>query len=504
MQSASSSSTTRQWVDLTADDAAQPTAREEQLQLEIATLRAQLQAQQSSTARDPLPRWLSRSAAEAALIDFLADTRAPADDVERCLQAFPVGALASSSASFHRACYETLLDDVSSAAVLATLLSKLEVLRRFHLPCPADVWRQQRKLECMELVCATLGQEGLGRLLAGLVRCLAPGTAAASTADLYTKLDGADMLLVARVMAVEGALTLSARRQTLIAVVHYARHGPLEQLTQELSALPAADKDSLVNSSHHGFPLLFQPLIGARPSGWLDRLRVLLLAGARADMSIYAPWNCSALHMLVYRTEGAAAGDRRSAAAVVREESLLVDAIRLLLHHGGRLVINLEDSGGRAAAVKQRTALVQAASGGHFRVCEQLLAAGAAVDQPDSAGQNALELLFYLKHSHLPAHRSASAAYSCMDLYALVNRHGLAAMLSDEMREDCKQCRTCRYLLASVEPEEEEQEEEEEEQEETSVTAGDAHMRSTTGQRLRLLQAKQSNSLQKLMQRMHV
>src|SRR5687767_3921451 len=57
-------------------------AREMQLQREIAALRAQLQQQALARSPAPATRWSSRSTAEAALIDFLADTHASASDAE--------------------------------------------------------------------------------------------------------------------------------------------------------------------------------------------------------------------------------------------------------------------------------------------------------------------------------------------------------------------------------------------------------------------------------------
>jgi hypothetical protein len=93
---------------------------------------------------------------------------------------------------------------------------------------------------------------------------------------------------------------------------------------------------------------------------------------------------------------------------------------------------------------------MQAASAGRFQVCLLLLSAGADADLADSDGNTVLDLLFYLKHSHLRAHQVASAGYSCMDLYGMVNQYGLGGLLSAELREDCRDCGTCSYLLASV------------------------------------------------------
>jgi hypothetical protein len=152
--------------------------------------------------------------------------------------------------------------------------------------------------------------------------------------------------------------------------------------------------------------------------------------------------------MLCYNAKaGAAAGERP-------KEAQLVRAAQLLLAHGAGAVMDQADAGGSGsgAAVHGRTALLVAAADGRLQLCELLLSVGAAADRQDSEGQSVLDLLFYLKHSHLASHRSASASYSCMDLYALALRRGLAAagLLTAELRDDCRGCGACRYLLASL------------------------------------------------------
>jgi hypothetical protein len=428
----------QQQIDLTRDDDDAPSApkrpiaaaspREEALLLEIAALKQLVNQRPAST--EPQGTLASRT---AALVDFLSDARSSASEVDRFLSHFPVAAAAGA-----RVFYEALVDDVQAAS-LASILAKLAVLQRYRIRCPREVWRMQTRVESMEMQASLLGQEDLGRLLAALFVTMDP--APPGGAEFLLKLDGADLLLVAKSLAERGILRLPLSQQRLLAIVHYARHsGPLSHLREALRG-----SESLVNGSHNGFPILFQPLIELR-SGWLERLRLLLQAGAEADV-VYAPWNCSALHMLVYNKTG---GRSRPA------ESALVEATRMLLEKGATRVLNRLDIGS-SSGVKQRTALMQAASDGRFAVCTLLLQAGADADLSDSQGQTVLDLLFYLKHSHLHVHRIASAGYSCMDLYGLVNRFGLQGLVDEELREDCRGCGTCRYLLASVEVEEEEE-----------------------------------------------
>ena len=109
--------------------------------------------------------------------------------------------------------------------------------------------------------------------------------------------------------------------------------------------------------------------------------------------------------MLCYRKAGQSAAQHRVA------ESQLVEAAQLLLQHGARFVLNLTDRDEDASRVHGRTALMQAAADGRLQLCDTLLAAGAAIDVRDSDDQSGLDLLFYLKHSHLRVHRQASAGY---------------------------------------------------------------------------------------------
>jgi hypothetical protein len=204
----------------------------------------------------------------------------------------------------------------------------------------------------------------------------------------------------------------------------------------------------LLDAPHQGFPILFQPLIECH-AGWLARLGVLLRAGADAA-TVYAPWNCSALHMLFYRKFAGSSSRKIS-------EATQVQALQLLLQHGAKAVLNLADRGGSAssdessasAAPTQRTALLQAASAGRFQACRTLLAAGADADLVDSSHQSMLDYLFYLKHSSWSAHRRATMGYTCMQLYGLVNDFRLYTLVSDELEQDCRSCGRCRFLLAS-------------------------------------------------------
>jgi hypothetical protein len=191
-------------------------------------------------------------------------------------------------------------------------------------------------------------------------------------------------------------------------------------------------------------------------------------------------------------------------------ESLLVEATQLLVSRG--CALNVVDAGS-ARGVHQRTALMQAASDGRFAVCTVLLAAGADPELWDSNEQSVLDILFYLKHSRVQAHRTASAGYSCMDMYGLVNRFHLGALLDAELRGDCRECGTCRYLLATVpdpapsssDEDELEQEEDEAEEEQASQHAGssDSSQRMSIGARMRVA-APVSNSIDSLFQRLRL
>ena len=298
-----------------------------------------------------------------------------------------------------------------------------------------------------------------------------------SCADLFAKLDGADLLLVACSMSLP--LGLAPRLVTQLRVVHYARHGPVEALREALEAGGEADSEAaLASSSHNGFPMLFQPLLEMRGPGWVDRLRVLLQAGAPGD-AVYAPWRATALHMLCYTKTGSGSLGRRRV-----PESQLLEAAHLLLQRGARRVLNQVDQSAAGGGVHQRTALMQAASDGRFQVCLALLEAGADADLVDSQGQSVVDILFYLKHSGSRVHREASAGYSCMDLYGMVNRFQLGGLLTDELREDARLCGTCRYLLASVPFPLDDKEDDEEEQ---TVAAAESESESSSNQDEHLL-----------------
>jgi len=60
-----------------------------------------------------------------------------------------------------------------------------------------------------------------------------------------------------------------------------------------------------------------------------------------------------------------------------------------------------------------------------------------------------LDYLFYLKHSNLRAHRRATAGYTCVQLYGMVNEFRLHALVTEELEQDCRSCGRCRFLLAS-------------------------------------------------------
>ena len=450
----SSAAARRVVVDLTDDGeesssgvaAATPTRREHQLEQQVAALKRQLELQQQQQQSTVPLR--NRESVQSALLDFLADPRATPDDVDRFLRQFAAAAGVSA-----RACYETLLDaDASTPPVLG----KLRVLQRHGLHCPREVWRLQRKVETIAVMVPTLGADGVGRLLAALYGTMTLPRPDCS--DLTSKLDSADLLLVACAMA--EPLRLTPRQRVVFPIVHYARHGPTERLFEQLRGVVP----EVTHTTHNDFPLLFQPLIEMRGVGWVERLRVLLdhassggtAASAAAASVVYRPWHCSALHMLFYTKSGGAS--RPTEAALVR-------ATELLLAHGASRVLNLVDTtaggGGGGGGVHHRTALMQAASGGHYAACVMLLAAGADADVYDSSDQSVVDILFYLKHSRTRAHRAASATYTCMDLYALVNRFHLGGLVRDEMRQDCRDCGACRYLLASVpDPSNEEQHDE--------------------------------------------
>ncbi len=263
--------------------------------------------------------------------------------------------------------------------------------------------------------------------------------------QLYRQLDSADLLLVVVELGRGGVIPVSVERQTFLTAVHLARQGPPKEL-EDLLDQSAGSRDegvsqpsALINYSHNGFPLLFQPLIELHP-GWLSRLRALLAAGANASV-IYRPWNCSALQMLLYRKTG---GKRRAS------EGDLLQATRLLLERGATSCLDLKDHAGDNGCVHQRTALIQAASAGRLEVCRVLLQAGANFDLIDSNDQSMLDYLFYLKHSNLQKDKHASAGYTCMQLSGLVQEFRMQALITDELAQDCDRCGRCRFLLAPL------------------------------------------------------
>jgi hypothetical protein len=210
--------------------------------------------------------------------------------------------------------------------------------------------------------------------------------------QLQSKLEAADLLMVVHTLGTGNVLAIDADQLQQLELVHLARHGPVAKLAsmlgswrqqqQEGSSAAAAAASQvqavcdMLDGLHQEFPILFQPLIECH-SGWLDRLGVLLRAGADAA-AVYEPWNCSAMHMLFYR---------KCAGSSSREisEAAQVQALQLLLQHGAKAVLNLADKGSASfdesststAVPTQRTALLQAASAGRFQACRTLLTAGA-------------------------------------------------------------------------------------------------------------------------------
>lgn len=371
----------------------------------------------------------------------------------------------------------------------------MEILRGLsQLHCPTDLFGQYCRLEQVQLLVEAMGsQVKAGTFLCQLRRSLsADGQytwrhASLRVQQLQNKLEAADLLMVVHTLgAGQGyVLALDAPQLRQLQLVHYARHGPTDQLQMVLylfSARPGEqsrvsignhaaaaspgpglalqDPDQVLslrrptrqhlvnNSAYHAFPLLFQPLLGCHV-GWLDRLEILLHAGADAA-TVYEPWRCSALHMLFYRKESSGTSDSDRV-----PEAAQVQAIQLLLQHGAKGVLNLTDAcaaaadGRTSSTPTQRTALLQAASAGRFQACRALLAAGADATAVDSCNQSMLDYLFYLKHSNVGAHRRATAGYTCMQLYGLVNEFHLHALVTDELEQDCRSCGRCRFLLAS-------------------------------------------------------
>jgi len=129
----------------------------------------------------------------------------------------------------------------------------------------------------------------------------------------------------------------------------------------------------------------------------------------------------------------------------------MIRAMQVLLRHGARDRINTADTCPvDRRQVHSRTALIQAASAGQFKACRALLQAGASFDEIDSNNQSALDYLFYRKHSKLRRDRQASAGYTCMQLYGLLQEFGMLALVTEELRQDCAGCGRCRFLLATL------------------------------------------------------
>lgn len=428
-----------------------PTEREQQLQQQIEKLRQQLQEQKEQGPMASAGQFTSCPATESALLDLLADDSVDAARVAHLVAAFPMADRKDRDRrQLARQCWEHLLEgSADGRRDIGVMVAKMNTLRMHRLYCPKDVWKQQSKLETVELLVEeTFGcQRLVGQLLVEIYRCLdadaqgshGPGTKKSD--QLRKKLDCADLLLVALALAKSNVCLVTVRQQQVLEVVHLARHGPCNALKMLLDQQPRVASEgsvSLVNEMHHGFPVLFQPLLACQ-LGWLDRLTVLLEAGANAGMT-YATWNCSALHMLCYRK--AATAPRR-----LSEEDL-VNATRLLLTHGAKAVINLTDRS-NDDSVHHRTALIQAASAGRLRLCRVLLEAGADASVSDSKECTMLDYLFYVKHSYLGIHRNACHNYTCMQLYALVNDFRLQELLTEELKHDCHSCGRCRFLLAT-------------------------------------------------------
>jgi len=417
----------------------------------------------------------THAATQSTLLELLANPAVHPSSVSRFLAAFPVPQPESSSMShgqrllLAKQCWEHLLDSMDDRARADEegVYGKMEILRRTQLHCPTEVFRQYCRLEQVQLLVDALGsQVKAGTFLCQLRRSLSADGQHAyrhesrKAQQLQNKLEAADLLMVVHTLGTGNVLSIDAQQLQQLKLVHLARHGSVHELESMLPMLDAGRMQEggsaaaaqrlvhdLVNSSYQGFPIQYR-------ARWLGRLAVLLRAGADAA-TVYQPWSCSALHMLFYRkgaADGAGGGDSRKAA-----EGAQVQAVELLLEHGAKAVLNLADKcspeqtshASTGAAPTQRTALLQAASAGRFQVCRALLAAGADADVVDSCGQSMLDCLFYLKHSHLGAHRRATAGYTCMQLYGLVNEFRLHALVTDELEQDCRSCGRCRFLLAS-------------------------------------------------------
>ena len=407
-----------------------------------------------------------QAATQSTMLELLANPVLPPASITRLLTAFPVpeDMPLRKRLLLAKQCWEHLLDDRDTDR-MAHVYGKMELLRRIKLYCPTELFRQHCHLEQVQLlVDAMESQVDVGTFLVHLRRSLSVDGQhtfrhqSSKVQQLQSKLETADLLMVVHTLGIGNVLAIHANQLQQLKLVHLARHGPVDELKSMLSAQQQQEGSSVAAASpqtvcdlldgvYQGFPLLFQPLIECH-SGWLDRLTVLLRAGADAT-AVYEPWNCSAMHMLFYR-KSAGSSSRRIA------EAAQVQALQLLLQHGAKTVLNLADKGSGSSdeassstAPTQRTALLQAAAAGRFQACRTLLTAGADADVVDSSNQSMLDYLFYLKHSSWRTHRRATAGYTCMQLYGLVAEFHLHALVSDELEQDCRSCGRCRFLLAS-------------------------------------------------------
>jgi hypothetical protein len=420
------------------------------------------------------------AATQSTLLELLSNPAVQPSCITHLLTAFPVPErmLYGERELLAKQCWEHLLDYCDPTR-MKHVYGKMKLMRKIKLYCPTELFRQHCHLEQVQLLVTTLGsQVDVGIFLAHLRRSLSADGQhifrheSSQVQQLHRKLEAADLLMVLHTMSTGNVFSMDARQLQQLKLVHLARHGPAAELESALcvrtsdagqqltgsSAAAAAAAASpsyplgqareLIRGSYQGFPMLFQPLIACH-CGWLNRLSVLLRAGADASVT-YEPWSCSALHMLFYRKSSGCSSSRKLS------EVTQVQALLLLLQHGAKTVLNLADkntasSDGSSSsnAPSGRTALLQAAAAGRFQACRTLLAAGADANAMDSSNQSMLDYLFYLKHSSRSVHQRVTAGYTCMQLYGLVNDFHLHALVSDELEQDCRSCGRCRFLLAS-------------------------------------------------------
>jgi ankyrin repeat protein len=405
------------------------------------------------------------AATQSTLLELLSNPAVHPSSVHRFLVAFPLPECMPPRQRLllARQCWEHLLDNRDPDR-MEHVYGKMELLRNIKLHCPTELFRQHCHLEQVQLLVDAMGsQVKVGNFLCQLRRCLSVEGQhtfrheSRKVQQLQIKLETADLLMVVHTLGTGNVLSINAEQLQQLKLVHLARHGPVSELESVLripearqqhegsSAAAAADPllaRKLVNASYQGFPILFQPLIECH-KGWLERLEFLLRAGANAA-TVYEPWNSTALHMLFYQKLHKV------------KEAHQVRAIHLLMQHGAKTVLNLMDKGsansdGMSASntPTHRTTLLQAASAGRFQACRVLLTAGADADVVDSSNQSMLDYLFYQKHSNWNIHRRATADFTCMQLYGLVNEFRLHDLVSDELEQDCRSCGRCRFLLAS-------------------------------------------------------